>query len=91
MSEAGKDDSEDLVNIDTKGAIVFVITASTFLVLLFFFMSSWFIWVLIILFCIGGIEVRYIFVDFTPNLLIKITISYFMMCPRCRFLILVHD
>ncbi|KAG4908735.1 hypothetical protein JHK82_057386 [Glycine max] len=56
LSEAGKDDSEDLVNIDTKGAIVFVITASTFLVLLFFFMSSWFIWVLIILFCIGGIE-----------------------------------
>ncbi|RDX83855.1 Signal peptide peptidase-like 5, partial [Mucuna pruriens] len=57
MSEAGKDDSEkDIVNIDAKGAIFFVITASTFLVLLFFFMSSWFIWVLIILFCIGGIE-----------------------------------
>ncbi|XP_014513823.1 signal peptide peptidase-like 2 isoform X1 [Vigna radiata var. radiata] len=56
MSEAGKDDSEEIVNIDTKGAVVFVITASTFLVLLFFFMSSWFIWVLIILFCIGGIE-----------------------------------
>ncbi|KAL2323808.1 hypothetical protein Fmac_022866 [Flemingia macrophylla] len=55
-AEAGKDDSEDLVNIDTKGAIVFVISASTFLVLLFFFMSSWFVWVLIILFCIGGIE-----------------------------------
>ncbi|XP_020210393.1 signal peptide peptidase-like 5 [Cajanus cajan] len=55
-TEAGKDDSEDLVNIDTKGAIVFVISASTFLVLLFFFMSSWFIWVLIVLFCIGGIE-----------------------------------
>ncbi|KAK7358060.1 hypothetical protein VNO80_17359 [Phaseolus coccineus] len=56
MSEAGKDDPEEIVNIDTKGAVVFVITASTFLVLLFFFMSSWFIWVLIILFCIGGIE-----------------------------------
>ncbi|TKY50537.1 Signal peptide peptidase 5 [Spatholobus suberectus] len=55
-AETGKDDSEDIVNIDTKGAVVFVITASTFLVLLFFFMSSWFIWVLIILFCIGGIE-----------------------------------
>ncbi|XP_027363291.1 signal peptide peptidase-like 3 [Abrus precatorius] len=53
----GKNDSEkEIVHIDTKGAIVFVITASTFLVLLFFFMSSWFIWVLIILFCIGGIE-----------------------------------
>ncbi|XP_061364171.1 signal peptide peptidase-like 2 isoform X2 [Gastrolobium bilobum] len=53
-AETAKD--EEIVNIDTKGAIVFVITASTFLVLLFFFMSSWFIWVLIVLFCIGGIE-----------------------------------
>nr|XP_004497418.1 signal peptide peptidase-like 5 isoform X1 [Cicer arietinum] len=56
-AELVKDDSEnEIVNIDAKGAVVFVITASTFLVLLFFFMSSWFIWVLIILFCIGGIE-----------------------------------
>ncbi|MED6130896.1 Signal peptide peptidase-like 3 [Stylosanthes scabra] len=47
---------EDIVNIDTKGAIIFVISASTFLVLLFFFMSSWFIWVLIVIFCIGGVE-----------------------------------
>ncbi|KAJ1382420.1 Presenilin/signal peptide peptidase [Sesbania bispinosa] len=55
--EAMKDDSDkEIVNIDTKGAIIFVISASTFLVLLFFFMSSWFIWVLIIMFCIGGVE-----------------------------------
>ncbi|MED6143109.1 Signal peptide peptidase-like 3 [Stylosanthes scabra] len=55
--ETAKDDSDkEIVNIDTKGAIIFVITASTFLVLLYFFMSSWFIWVLIVLFCIGGIE-----------------------------------
>ncbi|XP_016177026.1 signal peptide peptidase-like 2 isoform X2 [Arachis ipaensis] len=54
-SETMKDE-EDIVNIDTKGAIIFVISASTFLVLLFFFMSSWFIWVLIVLFCIGGVE-----------------------------------
>ncbi|KAJ7957336.1 Signal peptide peptidase-like [Quillaja saponaria] len=53
----GKDDSEDeILDINVKGAIVFVISASTFLVLLFFFMSSWFIWVLIVLFCIGGVE-----------------------------------
>ncbi|XP_020219950.1 signal peptide peptidase-like 3 [Cajanus cajan] len=58
-SNAGttKDDFDnEIVNIDSKGAIIFVIAASTFLVLLFFFMSSWFVWVLIILFCIGGIE-----------------------------------
>ncbi|CAJ1977814.1 unnamed protein product [Sphenostylis stenocarpa] len=34
MSEAGKDDSEEIVNIDAKGAVVFVITASTFLLIL---------------------------------------------------------
>ncbi|KAK2459210.1 signal peptide peptidase [Trifolium repens] len=58
-TEKATDDSEnEIVNIDTKGAVIFVITASTFLVLLFFFMSSWFIWILIVLFCIGGVEVR---------------------------------
>ncbi|KAJ7979097.1 Signal peptide peptidase-like [Quillaja saponaria] len=56
-SAAGKDDSEkEILDINVKGAVVFVITASTFLVLLYFFMSSWFIWVLIVLFCIGGVE-----------------------------------
>ncbi|WCJ41493.1 SIGNAL PEPTIDE PEPTIDASE-LIKE 3 [Euphorbia peplus] len=54
---AAKNDSEqETVDINVKSAIVFVLTASIFLVLLFFFMSSWFIWVLIVLFCIGGIE-----------------------------------
>ncbi|RDX98716.1 Signal peptide peptidase-like 2 [Mucuna pruriens] len=56
-AETAKDDfDKEIVNIDSKGAIIFVIAASTFLVLLFFFMSSWFVWVLIVLFCIGGIE-----------------------------------
>ncbi|TQD89338.1 hypothetical protein C1H46_025104 [Malus baccata] len=58
-SSAGtaKDDSEDeVMNLTVAGAVCFVITASTFLLLLYFFMSTWFIWVLIILFCIGGIE-----------------------------------
>lgn len=56
-SGAAKDDSEkEILDISAKGAVIFVIVASTFLVLLYFFMSSWFIWVLIVLFCIGGIE-----------------------------------
>lgn len=38
-------------------AVVFVVSASTFLLLLYFFMSASFIWVLIVLFCIGGVEV----------------------------------
>ncbi|WVZ05596.1 hypothetical protein V8G54_018942 [Vigna mungo] len=58
IAETARDDfDKEIVNIDSKGAIIFVIAASTFLVLLFFFMSSWFVWVLIVLFCIGGIEV----------------------------------
>lgn len=52
-----KDNSEkEVLDISAKGAIVFVITASTFLVLLYFFMSAWFVWLLIVLFSIGGIE-----------------------------------
>ncbi|XP_031404949.1 signal peptide peptidase-like 2 [Punica granatum] len=54
---AVKDDSEkEVLDISVKGAIFFVISASLFLVLLYFFMSSWVFWLLIVLFCIGGIE-----------------------------------
>lgn len=53
-----KDDSEkEVLDISVMGAVCFVITASIFLVLLYFFMSSWVLWVLIVLFCIGGMEV----------------------------------
>ncbi|XP_057957928.1 signal peptide peptidase-like 2 isoform X2 [Malania oleifera] len=50
------DSEKEVLDISAKGAVVFVIAASTFLVLLYFFMSSWFVWLLIVLFCIGGIE-----------------------------------
>ncbi|KAM7274866.1 hypothetical protein ACFE04_016732 [Oxalis oulophora] len=54
---AANDESEkEILDISTKGAVVFVITASTFLVLLYFFMSAWFVLLLIFLFCIGGVE-----------------------------------
>lgn len=46
----------EIVSINTKSAIIFVFTASAFLVLLYLFMSTWFIWVLIILFCLGAVE-----------------------------------
>ncbi|KAG5252083.1 signal peptide peptidase 2B [Salix suchowensis] len=56
-ASAFKDDTEkEVIDINVKSAIVFVITASTFLLLLYFFMSSWFVWLLIVLFCFGGIE-----------------------------------
>ncbi|KAJ8755401.1 hypothetical protein K2173_019199 [Erythroxylum novogranatense] len=52
-----RDDSEkEIVEINSMTAVIFVISASTFLLLLYFFMSSWFVWILIVLFCIGGIE-----------------------------------
>ncbi|KAI4370415.1 hypothetical protein MLD38_018769 [Melastoma candidum] len=47
---------EEILDISVKGAIFFVIMASVFLVLLYFFMASWVFWVLIVLFCIGGVE-----------------------------------
>ncbi|XWS13237.1 hypothetical protein CRYUN_Cryun36dG0020300 [Craigia yunnanensis] len=50
------DDEKEILDISAKGAVVFVLTASTFLVLLYFFMSSWFVWLLIVLFCIGGVQ-----------------------------------
>ncbi|XP_027352751.1 signal peptide peptidase-like 2 isoform X1 [Abrus precatorius] len=75
-SETAKDDSDkEIVNIDSKGAIIFVIAASTFLVLLFFFMSSWFVWVLIVLFCIGGIEGMH-------NCIVSLTLRKWQNCDQ---------
>ncbi|GMI78686.1 ARABIDOPSIS THALIANA SIGNAL PEPTIDE PEPTIDASE-LIKE 3, SIGNAL PEPTIDE PEPTIDASE-LIKE 3 [Hibiscus trionum] len=50
------DDEKEILDISAKGAVVFVITASTFLLVLYFFMSAWFVWLLIVLFCIGGVQ-----------------------------------
>jgi signal peptide peptidase-like 2B len=50
-------EDKEVFEISAKGAFIFIIVASVFLLLLFYFMSSWFVWVLIVLFCIGGIEV----------------------------------
>lgn len=57
LSPKSKDDEEnEIIEMNTMSAVIFVITASTFLVLLYFFMSSWFIWVLIVFFCLGAVE-----------------------------------
>lgn len=56
-ASGAKDESElDILDINVIGAVFFIIGASVFLVLLYFFMSRWFIWVLVVLFCIGGVE-----------------------------------
>ncbi|KAK2367164.1 signal peptide peptidase [Trifolium repens] len=62
-----KDASEDIpnikeegvsgiVNMNAKAAVLFVLVASCFLFMLYKLMSSWFIELLVVLFCIGGIE-----------------------------------
>ncbi|KAL1828591.1 hypothetical protein DCAR_0207829 [Daucus carota subsp. sativus] len=45
-----------VVDITTTSAILFVVVASCFLVLLYKLMSYWFIEILVVLFCIGGVE-----------------------------------
>ncbi|XP_057794251.1 signal peptide peptidase-like 5 isoform X2 [Salvia miltiorrhiza] len=55
-SDAGADKDDAILHITTISAVVFVISASTFLLLLYFFMSASFVWVLIVLFCLGGVE-----------------------------------
>ncbi|XP_027360419.1 signal peptide peptidase-like 2 isoform X1 [Abrus precatorius] len=45
-----------VVNMSAKAAVLFVVLASCFLFMLYKLMSSWFIEVLVVLFCIGGIE-----------------------------------
>ncbi|CAI0472197.1 unnamed protein product [Linum tenue] len=45
-----------IVNINVTSAVLFVVAASCFLIMLYKLMSFWFIEVLVVLFCIGGVE-----------------------------------
>lgn len=61
LAEVGdpeKVDKDDVIDINVLSAALFVLLASAFLLILYFYMSVWFMRVLIILFCIGGFEVR---------------------------------
>lgn len=49
--------SSAYVEISTAAAISFVVIASCFLVMLYKLMAYWFVEVLVVLFCIGGVEV----------------------------------
>lgn len=46
-----------VLDINTASAVLFVVIASCFLVILYELMSYWFIELLVVLFCIGGVEV----------------------------------
>ncbi|XP_042450547.1 signal peptide peptidase-like 4 isoform X2 [Zingiber officinale] len=48
--------SNGIVDITTTSACLFVVIASCFLILLYKLMSFWFVELLVVLFCIGGVE-----------------------------------
>ncbi|CAH9140398.1 unnamed protein product [Cuscuta epithymum] len=48
--------SSGVVDINTMSAILFVVMASCFLIMLYKLMSVWFLEILVVLFCIGGVE-----------------------------------
>ncbi|KAG9441301.1 hypothetical protein H6P81_017155 [Aristolochia fimbriata] len=48
--------SSGVVDINTTSAVLFVVIASCFLILLYKLMSFWFVELLVVLFCIGGVE-----------------------------------
>ncbi|XVF33319.1 hypothetical protein REPUB_Repub17cG0158300 [Reevesia pubescens] len=54
--QVGGAGSSGFVDINTMSAILFVVIASCFLVMLYKLMSFWFVEVLVVLFCIGGVE-----------------------------------
>lgn len=51
------EESSGYVDINITAAVLFVVFASGFLVMLYKLMSFWFVEVLVVLFCIGGVEV----------------------------------
>lgn len=51
--------SSSVVEISTTSAVLFIVVASCFLILLYKLMSAWFIELLVVLFCIGGVEVNF--------------------------------
>ncbi|MBA0554256.1 hypothetical protein Golob_013372 [Gossypium lobatum] len=55
--QVGSAGSSGFVDINTMSAVLFVVFASCFLIMLYKLMSFWFVEVLVVLFCLGGVEV----------------------------------
>jgi hypothetical protein len=51
--------STGMVDINVASAIMFVVVASCFLIMLYKLMSYWFVELLVVIFCIGGVEVLF--------------------------------
>ncbi|KAK4802803.1 hypothetical protein SAY86_001006 [Trapa natans] len=56
ISDDGVVRPSGVVEISTISAVLFVVVASCFLIILYKLMSSWFLDLLVVLFCIGGVE-----------------------------------
>jgi signal peptide peptidase-like protein 2B len=54
----GAGGSSGMVDITMTSAMLFIVVASLFLVMLYKLMSHWFVELLVVIFCIGGVEVR---------------------------------
>lgn len=46
-----------MIDINMASAVLFVVIASCFLITLYKLMSHWFVELLVVIFCIGGVEV----------------------------------
>ncbi|KAK3162822.1 hypothetical protein QOZ80_1BG0094260 [Eleusine coracana subsp. coracana] len=56
-SLGGEEEPEsEIVELQTKTALVFIVTSSLVLLFLFYFRSIWSAWLLVFLFCIGGLQ-----------------------------------
>lgn len=53
--------SSGIVDINVISAMMFVVVASCFLIMLYKLMSAWFIDLLVVIFCIGGVEVCFLY------------------------------
>jgi hypothetical protein len=54
----GEEEPEpEIVELQTKTAFVFIVTSSLVLLFLFYFRSIWSAWLLVFLFCVGGLQV----------------------------------
>jgi signal peptide peptidase-like protein 2B len=52
--------SSGMVDITMTSAMLFIVVASLFLVMLYKLMSHWFVELLVVIFCIGGVEVCFL-------------------------------
>ena len=81
--------SSGYIDINTTAAVLFVVIASCFLVMLYKLMSSWFLEVLVVLFCIGGAEVCHssLYVGLDPQKVVY-EILWIVRCPKLNQFIL---